>query len=105
MDNDSIVGALMDFSFSRFVTTKIVKILYILGVLVSALGALMILLGGLASGSILMALFCLILTPVVFVIYVMMCRIWLELVVVVFRIAENVAIIAKGASNTPPPMP
>lgn len=95
----------MDLSFSRFVTTKIVKILYILGVLVSGLGALMVLLGGLASGSFLMMLFCLILSPVVFVIYVMMCRIWLELVVVVFRIAENVAIIAKGANNTPPPMP
>ncbi len=108
MNNEGILGALFDFSFSTFVTTKIVKILYVLGVALSALIALIILVSGLASGSVLMALGGIILAPIAFLIYVLVCRIWLELVVVVFRIAENTAIIAAASSSPGPdatPMP
>lgn len=99
MNNEGILGALFDFSFSSFVTTKIVKVLYILGVALSAFIALIILVGGLASGSVFKALGGIILAPIAFLIYVLVCRIWLELVVVVFRIAENTAVIAAASSS------
>ncbi len=100
MNSEGLLGALFDFSFSTFVTTKIVKVLYVLGVALSALLALMILVGGLSSDSVLMALVCIVLTPIAFLIYVLLCRIWLELVVVVFRIAENTAVIAAASSSS-----
>jgi len=108
MNNEGILGGLFDFSFSTFVTTKIVKILYVLDVALGALIALIILVSGLASESVLMRLGCIILAPITFLYYVLFCRLWMELVVVVFRIAENKAIIAAASSSPGPdatPMP
>lgn len=82
-------GALFDFSFRRFVTLGIVEILYMLLI---AFGALVWLVGvgaGFANGGLVGGLISLIMMTVFFVIQVIVWRVMLELVVVLFRIAEN----------------
>ena len=82
-------GSLFDLSFSEFVTTKIIKFLFVLAIIGSAIGALIVVIIGFASGSVTAGILLLLLSPVVFIVYVLLSRIWLELIIVIFRIAEN----------------
>jgi len=92
---ESLVSLLTDFSFSKFVTTRIVKFLYVLSIVLAGLSALGILVGGMSrgGGGAVVSLF---LAPVAFVVMVLASRVWLEIVVVVFRIAENTAAVARA---------
>lgn len=80
--------ALFDFSFSQFVTTRLVRLLYAIGVLFAAVTALGTVIGGFteSAGTGLIAL---IVAPLIFLLVVIVARVWLELVIVVFRIAEH----------------
>jgi len=94
MQEKGFFGRLFDLSFNEFITTSIIKVLYIIAIIGSAIGALFIL-GGLFAtktfGGVLMGL---ILAPIVFILYVILARVWLEVLIVLFRIAENTAKIA-----------
>lgn len=87
--NKSFIGSLFDLSFSEFVTTQIIKIVYVLLIVASAFGALVILIGGIGSGNFLKGVGSIVLAVVLFALYVLVARIWMELLIVVFRIAEN----------------
>lgn len=89
MENKGIIACIFDFSFSEFVTTRIIKILFLLSIILAAFTALFIIIGGFSSGSAKGFLGALITAPVVFILSVLFSRIWLELVIVAFRIAEN----------------
>ncbi len=86
------LGALFDFSFTTFITTKIIKVVYGVAIFLCGLGALAFLIGGF-SRSFLAGIGALILSPIIFILYVMLTRIWLELIIVIFRIAEHTAAI------------
>lgn len=95
MNNSSgFFNTLYDFSFSEFVTTKIIKILYAIGIFFAAIGALMFIIWGFRS-SVLFGLLTIILSPVVFVIYSILVRVYLEIVIVIFKIAENTSALVK----------
>lgn len=86
--------ALFDFSFSEFVTTRLIKLLYGIGVLLAAVAALVVVVGGF-SDSASVGVVALILSPVVFLAFVILVRVYLELVIVVFRIAEHARDLAR----------
>jgi hypothetical protein len=98
--NDAGLSALLDFSFKSFITLSVIKILYILGMVVIALAALVMLISGFSQG-VGPGIVALILAPLVAIIYLIMFRIWLELIVVIFRIGENTS---KMAGNLPTPI-
>jgi hypothetical protein len=79
---------LFDFSFSEFIVPKIIKTLFGIGMLAAAVGALYFITWGFHSGF-LAGLLTIILSPVVFVFYVILVRVYLEVVMVLFRIADN----------------
>jgi hypothetical protein len=86
--------ALFDLSFSEFITTRIIKVLYVLAIIGVGLFSLAIFLslaragvGGLILG--------LIVAPLVFLLYVIFTRVWLELIMVIFRIADHTRQIAQ----------
>lgn len=86
--------ALFDLSFSEFITTRIIKVLYVLAIIGVGLFSLAIFLsfaragvGGLIIG--------LIVAPLVFLLYVIFARVWLELVMIIFRIADYTRQIAQ----------
>ena len=91
-----LFSALFDLSFTQFVTSKIIKLLYGLSVLFAGLLAifLIIIAGFSAQGGIgTLALF--IIAPLAFLITVIYGRVLLEIIIVIFRIAEHTAHIAK----------
>lgn len=79
---------LFDFSFSEFIVPKILKILYGLGILGAAVASLSIIVNGFQAGF-LVGLLMIILSPIFFVIGVILVRVYLEVVMVLFRIADN----------------
>jgi len=90
------LGSLFDFSFTEFVTIRIIKVLYALAVLFSGIAALGMIIGGFSRGAGIGVLF-LILSPLVFLVYVLAARVWLEVIVILFRIAEHTRTIAEKA--------
>ena len=79
--------ALFDFSFTEFVTTRLIRLLYAIGVLVAAAIAIAAILRGLNEGAG-AAVIALIFAPLIFLLVVILARVWLEIIIVVFRIAE-----------------
>ena len=88
------VKTLFDFSFSEFVTTKIIKILYGILMVLAALGVLGFVVGSFYVSAV-RGIICLILAPLIFLLYIIAARVWLEIIIVIFRIAEHVGEIAK----------
>ena len=96
-DPSGFVGALLDFSFTEFVTTKVLRILYGAAIGVWAVGGLVILIDAL-NGPRLLALGALVLVPLAFLAAVTVTRIWCELVIVAFRLADHAAETAEQAA-------
>lgn len=96
------LGSVFDFSFSSFVTTRIVVVLYVLALLGSGLAALLMLGTGafsLIRGDVVPGVISIVLAPIVGTIYVLLARVYLEIVVVLFRVAENTAMIAQNTAR------
>jgi hypothetical protein len=97
METRGFFGALFDFSFSEFLTPKIIKILYALGLLLAAIGALVFIGAGFHRGAGVGVLF-LIISPVVFLLSTLAVRVYMEILIVLFRIAgwvEEIAVRGK----------
>jgi hypothetical protein len=86
-------GTLFDLSFSEFITTKLIKVLYILLLILVAIGFVIAFFSSLVTmfsrGGFLQGLVGIVLTPIGALIYVILARMWMELIIVIFRIAEN----------------
>ena len=92
MEDKGFFGALFDLSFSEFVTIRFIRILYIIFLFLIAIGFIFGLIGGFVSmfsDSFWSGLWKIIVAPIGTVISLVLTRIWLEILVVVFRIAEN----------------
>ncbi len=88
------LGALFDFSFSEFITKKVIRILYIILVLFCGLGALFFIFAGFAQ-SVVSGLLFLIISPLIFLLYVILIRIALEIYLVIFQIGDHTREIAE----------
>ena len=92
MEDKGFFGALFDLSFSEFVTIKFIRILYIIFLMLIAIGFIFALIGGFVSmftDSFWSGLWKIIVAPIGALISIVLTRIWLEVLAVVFRIAEN----------------
>lgn len=85
----ALIAMLFDFSFKRFLTPRLVRILYSLSLLAAILSALAWMASGFRDG-IFQGLFTLVTGPIAFIIYVLTARVAMELVLAIFRIAENI---------------
>lgn len=91
-------ASLFDFSFTEFITPKLIKFLYGLGMLLGAVMAVVSIVAGFAqhwAAGILL----LILSPVIFLLYVIGARVWLELLILWFRFVEHAGAIAKNTGE------
>ncbi len=89
------LGALFDFSFTSFVTPKVVKVLYVLIVVVVGLSALGFALSVLATSVGLGLIVLLIGAPLYFLVVTALYRITLEFFMVVFRMAQDIRAIRE----------
>jgi hypothetical protein len=94
MDSKGFFSGLFDFSFTSLITPRIVQIIYVLGLVVAGLSALAFLFTGFASGGAAAAL-ALILSPIIFLVSAVFFRVYLEVVMVLFKIADNTSIMAR----------
>jgi hypothetical protein len=88
MDRSEIVDYLF---FRKMITPLIIQIIFWLGIAGVAIGSLTVLVGALASGSVLMILFGLLVSLFAFALGAVTVRVYCELLVVVFRILETLA--------------
>lgn len=91
-----LLKGLLDFRFEHFITTKIISILYIIVIVMIVLGGLgyvcLALWGAIQSRtfiSILIGLGTIILIPIVMVLYLAAIRMWFEVVIIFFRMKED----------------
>lgn len=89
---------LFDFSFKRFLTPRLVRVLYSLSLLAAVLSALAWMGSGFREG-VMKGLFTLVTGPVAFFIYVLTARVLMEVVLAIFRIAERL----ENLPQQPPP--
>ena len=93
MDKDKgFLGTLYEFSFERFVTPSVMRILYTAGLVLALLGAFRFIGAGFDRGFF-TGILSLIISPALFMLYSLLARVAVELVMVLFRIAEGVEVI------------
>ena len=94
------LGSLFDFSFSSFVTPKIIKVLYVLVTIWTALIGLTILIVGFRTGGLAGGLFTLIIIEPIFLLLTLgIYRVVLEAFMVIFRIYEETKKIRENSES------
>ncbi len=96
MQEKGFLRTIFDFSFSDFVTTKVIKFLLGLAMVGVGIWVIVMIITGFASESWWMGLIFLILSPVIYLVMMLLARIYLELIIVIFRIAENLNTIREN---------
>lgn len=91
----SFLSSLFDFSFSDLITPKIIKVLYMICVGLAGLGALLFLAAAL-RGGIVGGIVGLVVAAPLFILYVILARVYMEILIVIFRIAQDVRTIANS---------
>jgi uncharacterized protein DUF4282 len=83
-------ASLFDISFSSLITTKVIKVVYVISMVVIGLAALVFIIAAAASddgaGGL---IFAIIVTPIFALLYLIYTRIILEVIIVLFRIMES----------------
>ncbi len=97
MQDKGFFGSLLDFSFSSFITTKIIKLLYIL----ITIGCVV----WLVAATIMQGFMGFVGGVIGAVVVFLLSRIYLELMIVVFRMAENLELIAGRSGGKEPELP
>ncbi|MBC6457500.1 DUF4282 domain-containing protein [Actinomadura sp. HBU206391] len=97
LDNDKgFFGALFDFSFDNFIAPKLVKFLYVLSLILTTVYAIALLIYALVSvasgdsAQTLVGLLFIVLSPVIWLIGLIVTRLYLELAIVMFKISDDI---------------
>lgn len=90
--------ALMDTRFDNLITPKLIRFLYVVSMIVLVLGTLIVIVSAFtnSAGSGIAAL---ILAPIGALIYLIVVRLWLELIVVTFKIREAAEQVADNTGG------
>ncbi len=99
MSSDEAKGllrSLFDFGFTSLITLKVIRFVYALLVILLSIGAIFFFIAGIASGTISGILSSLIFVPLGYLVYLILTRIWMEILIVVFRLGEDVRAIRLG---------
>jgi Domain of unknown function (DUF4282) len=103
------LSSLFDVSFSSLITTRVIKVLYILSMIVIGIATLFFIAAGFAdSGA--SGIIALIVAPLIALLYLIYARVLLEVVICLFRIMETNAEMASlqraaAGPGTPPEPP
>lgn len=95
---DGLLAAVFDFSFTTFVTLRLVRAAYVLIVVAAGVVALLVLIAGISRGGV-AALGSLIVATLGFFFAITIARIGLEAAAVFFRIADHAAEVAEQAAQ------
>lgn len=97
---EGFFSSLFDFSFTSLITSKIIRLLYILSIVVAGLAALSLVISSFAASTTAGIFSLFIVAPLIFIVSVIYARVLLEIIIVIFRISEHTAeIAAQGRSK------
>ena len=99
-DKKCFFSVLFDLNFTEFLTPRIIKLFFILGILGSVVFTFAFIVAGFNSGP-LGGLVSLLLSPLMFLFMVIACRVWLELIMLGFKIANNTTLMLKKDAAAP----
>jgi hypothetical protein len=91
-------SSLFDMDFKTLITVRVIKILYWLIIMLASLSALLTFLRVLFTGRPVAIILAVILTPLFYLLEIMFARVGLELVLVIFRMADDVRAIKQGGT-------
>jgi hypothetical protein len=110
MEPKGFLAALFDVSFTSFVTTRIIKVIYVITLVLIGLGALAFAVAAFSQSAAGGLFVLLIVAPLGALLYVIYARVLLEIVIAIFRIMEHtgeqVSLLraqSPGAASAPPP--
>ena len=83
------IASLLDPSFSTLVTTRVIRFLYILLLVLIGLGLLVFLIASIASGDGVQIVLALVLGPLLALLYIIYARVILEVILAIFRLLES----------------
>jgi hypothetical protein len=99
VEDERFFASLFDVSFKRLITTRVVKVIFILSLVLAGLIALALFATGISSGSSLGVILAILVAPLYFLLVAIYIRVFLEVLVVLFRINENVERIANSVGQ------
>jgi hypothetical protein len=104
VESQSFFSGLFDFSFKEYVTPKIIRVIFVILIVFAAIGAVALLIGSARGGGFGIVLG-IIFAVVGFFLYVILFRIYLEVVSALFRINDNIATLVHLSGGTPTRIP
>jgi uncharacterized protein DUF4282 len=106
LEGKGFFAALFDFGFTSFITLKFLKVIYAILVTLILLTGLVFFVAALARGGA-TAVLAIIGVPLVTLLYLIIARVYMEIIALFFRIGENTSIIARnfGPAAGGPPYP
>jgi hypothetical protein len=105
MPERGFLSSLFDISFSSLITTKVIKVLYVLSMIIIGLGALFFIGAAFADSAAAGVIVLVVVAPLFALLYLVYVRVLLEIVIVIFRIMEtNIELVElQRASQGGPP--
>jgi hypothetical protein len=104
MPEQGFLASLFDVDFKSLITTKVIKVLYILSMILIGLGALAFVVAAFANSVAGGLIVLIIVAPLVSLLYLIYVRVLLEIVIAVFRIMEtNTELVALQRGGGPGP--
>jgi uncharacterized membrane protein len=101
-DTKGFFGSLFDLSFTSLVTTRIIKVLYVLAIILIGLYALVFIAGGFSNSTSVGIVVLLIIAPIFTLVSLIYTRVLLEVIIALFRIMENTSeLVARARALEP----
>lgn len=91
----AVLDLVLDLSFKRFVTPRLVRMLYVLSLLAALISAVSYMFSGFREGTF-TGIFQMVTAPLAFLLYLIFARVTVELILAIFRIAEKLAPLSEG---------
>jgi Domain of unknown function (DUF4282) len=101
VESKNFIRSLYDFSFSSFVTLRVIRVLYVLITILYTLVAVIAFIGALIEHKPADILFAIIIVPIAYLIYLTFARIAMEILMVLFNIGKDVRSIRERGENLP----
>lgn len=98
MQERGFLELLFDFSFSEFIVSRVIKVVYALGMGAALIQTLGFIAAFFKAGAF-KGIVALVLSPFVFLLLLLLLRIACEMTIAIFRIAENTQILAERSKQ------
>ena len=103
MSERRFFGRLFDLSFSRFIATSLIKLVYVLAMIAGILGAIAFSVQCFAKGDPMPGPVSLLVSPLGLLAYLIVVRVYCEFLIVIFAIAEDLEDIRGGIKRLSEP--